>query len=117
MRTIIIGDDNFEKTQILIKSVKYQFRRIIVIGDTDIPEADNQFKNIPVDILERAVDLCNHYSTIEFPFLFVFHSMDMELKYNCKPIYADFFQKAQWIVSTRFSKDLPSFITNNATKN
>lgn len=117
MRTLIVGEDSLEKTQAVLRSTKYQFRRIVVISDTNIPEADNQFKNIPVDILERAVDLCNRYSTTEFPFLFVFHAIDMELKYNCKPIYAEFFQKAQWIVSTRLNRDLPSFITNNVAKN
>ena len=115
MRTIVAGDDCLEKTQTLIRSTKHQFRRIIVISGIDMPEAHNQFKNIPVDILERAVELCNRYPNIEFPFLFVFHAVDMDLKYNCKPIYADFFQKTQWIVSTRFNKDLPSFITK--TKN
>ena len=115
MRAIIVGDDGLEKTQTLIRSTRSQFRRIIVIG-TDIPEAHNQFKNIPVDIFERAIELCNQYPNREFPFLFVFHAVDMEIKYNCKPIYADFFQKTQWIISTRFGKDLPSFITNNATK-
>ena len=116
MRSIIIGDDSLEKTQTLIRSTRSHFRRIIVISRTEFPEAHNQFTTIPLDTIERAVELCNRYPNRKFPFLFVFHGMDMDLKYNCKPIYADFFQKAQWIVSTRYNKDLPMFICDNATK-
>jgi hypothetical protein len=109
MHTLVIGDDRLDKTRALIEEHKSKYRRVIAFSKDEL-DAYNTFDDILLDILEHAVRIRKQYPDREFPYLFVFHGMDMSLKYNCKPVFADFFRTTNWIVTTINGFDLPSFI-------
>ena len=116
MRTLITGDEREQKTIDLIGKSAGNYRRIIVISAVTFENVDNQFKEIPIDIMETALWLCNKYPERQFPFLFVFHGMCWDLSHNCKPFYAEFFEKTNWIVTAMRPDSMPMFIRNNVTK-
>ena len=84
---------------------------MIVVSSTEFPGADNYFNSILVNILEHAVNIRKLYPDRKFPFLFIFYNMKWELNYSQKPIYEEFFQKTQWIMTS-----MPSFIKENVTE-
>lgn len=116
MRRIITGDDRYEETQQFIDEHKSEYRRVIVISSNEFSNADNYFDSIPVNILEHAVKIRKLYPNEDFPFLFIFHNMMWKLNHGQQPIYEEFFQKTQWIVTSMRDSSMPSFINKNATE-
>jgi hypothetical protein len=116
MRALFTGDEREERVIEFIEEHGNEYRRVISISSVKFEDASNQFREMPIDIMKKALWIRERYPDEKFPFLFIFHGMCWDLSHNCKPFYADFFQKTNWIVTSMKPDSMPMFIRGNVTK-